>query len=316
MGKSEDFEKIRSYVPLNPNEKVSKFVTTIDWQIQAIKVGIANDAVNDPKKAENFANFAERFLKSEFVKDMHRDSTIQQLKDKLKIIVGSYKELISIMKEMIDRKIKKKIMLAQNYVQYGSGKIPEFDALYEEQYVDDFVFLKTQLPTYESEILLIQKLFGMLDDKEFMQEIRFKNSWKVDTLKKAIVKWKEENELDDIPSEEISQILLLPYFRYKKYLTMTVADLKNFLRIRKRILNLVASWIRSMIAVLGKNREISQIKMKELSNDKKNLITILGKYSESIKEIEEIMKSNETLYKLCRFGQGLIENDVFSTLYK
>ena len=74
--------------------------------------------------------------------------------------------------------------------------------------------------TYKSQYILINKLNGILSDKEFFKAIEGKNSWKVITLKDKLTEWAQDQKLE--VESELEDIFTLPFFRYKKYLAMRV----------------------------------------------------------------------------------------------
>ena len=304
--------RILPYEEAVMDEKMLAFKRRIEEQIKVLRIAINSDDVNDPQMAENYAKKAERFLAIPFICDKkNKEKTLQHLKTYVKMVVSTDKEILGILKEWIQNKKDNKIVFANKYILPTSVKDFEYAEEFSEFIAQDIDFLNVKLPSFTSELVLVNKIIGFLADKEFLKKTGIKNSWKVRTLKEFIVK-----SAEDYPDEisKIEDCLTLPYFRYKKYLELTVKELEEVLNVRAVALQKVIDFIEAKIEDVRNQHDKAKI---ELYNGHYRLINnMLYEYDRFMAPLIELQKVKNEEYSLYRFGQGLIEADIFGSLYK
>ncbi len=314
MDKNKTPERIINYEPIAESAKVSVFVKRIGEQIRVLQIGITNGSVNDPEKAKNYASKAERFLVSPVVaRCIKPDRTVRELKKRLKIETGLRKELAELLNTLIDWKIDNKIIVAQNHAPFKAGKEIPTDTYVSNLFLYDQNLFEVFLTKAEAERLLINKLIGLLADSHFVLETGCKNAWKVSNLKAAIALYQEDMG-DERVGDDIAQILLLPYFKYKRFTDLTVAELKERLAIRTTILDGITGWVKQKQDAV--NTAYDNFKSKSPAERRMDIYGLLRVFDQLIFQAKEEKRRVEDEYSLYRFGQGLIENDIFDSLYK
>ena len=306
----------------NYSEKITSFHRRISEQIDILDIAIEEDAtkveedriLNDSKKARFFAKKAQRFLNTYFFTDKdYKEKRVQNLKDDLKVNVFAYKILASILEARIISKRSHKIILAQKYSS-AKGNKEKFNYCYEYQrfFETDLEYLNNIKPNYDSQLILVNKLKGILADKEFLKLFGFKNSWKVSTLKKEISTWVKDHSLE--AEYELEEIFSLHFFKHKKYMDMTVSEFKEAVDTYCRGLIAVIDWIGTQI-----NEDESLIDSIRAYGWKVCALPISEMYKvydDFLKKCSSVKKTIDDMYDLYRFGQGLIEADIFDSLYK
>ena len=307
--------RILDFQPSNPDELISSFKRRIEEQIAVVRIGIQNKSVNDAKISENYAKKAERFLGIQYFCDKKNlKKRVRDLKKVLKQKVAYDKELISIIEEWIIQKRKNKIIAAEKFTPIRAQN--DF-SYYDEMcsyYCFDMDFLNTCETKYTSERIIINRLLGLLSDENVVSGLfHFKNSWKVETLKKAL----QDNRkgLTNITDDEFTEMMALPYFRYKKYLTMECDEFKELLSIRSAVLMGIEGWIKDQYYDACRSREhLHEITV--INVMKANVTDLFNEYDEFLSVWDRTKKEYEREYSLYRFGQGLIESDIFDALFK
>ena len=308
--------RVLDFTGAEPEEKIVDFKRRVSEQILSIRIGIKNDDVNDPKIAESYAQKAERFLQIPFFSDKkNKDKRVHHLKTECKIIVSRDKEIIDAYKEWIARTRDFKITIADKFSS-PTGKeefdfIPAICCFYDR----DRDFLDALKVRYNSERILLNKFNGVIYDNAFVKTLEVKNSWKVAYLKKQLLEWAEdynfdvENELEDIFSHQ--------YFKKKKYLNLTVKEINELIDIRLKVLDfLIETWIKNQVDNLNPIRLIGYgFDSREIYKNY-TLVNLLSFYDKAIKTRTLSLEFIQKEYSLYRFGQGLIEADIFDSLYK
>ena len=153
-----------------------------------------------------------------------------------------------------------------------------------------------------------------MTDKEFMKTIGCKNSWQVSTLKKALVEWVATKALPE-EEKELSIILSLPLFKEKKVLELDVAKFKEIIQIRAEILKRLIEWVANKEFRISAEKELLYSQRNKLTGNK-FISDLFEEYDVQLKQLSEELKQLKEEYSLYRFGQGLIEKDIFDSLYK
>ena len=313
MAETRCIGRILPYETALYEEKISKFVLRVNEQIQVLKLGIVNGNVNNVQTAKNFARKAEKFLETPFfLIEENKDKRVKNLKAETKVNVGVRKELITIIENWLQLKNSQKVVTAKKYSPYKDHKAIDFISEIQIMYNQDVDFLNGLITKYTSDSILLNRLNGILSDKSFLQSLGCKNSWMVSTLKKELSDWGEGESLR--AEEELQEVLSLPFFTRKKYLTMDVASLKEVVKIKAEIVNRILEWLNDKKC----RREAGLKKVMDNKNEFMNhdLYDLLNEYEEFIKRIISAGKTIKEEYTLYRFGQGMIEADIFASLYK
>ena len=304
------------YDRTNYDEKVIKFKKRVEEQVEVIKIGIREGTVNDPKIAQKYVDKITRFFANPYFEDEKAKTTwrLIDLKNHLKVAVAKYKELSNITQEWVTNKRGSKIIVANTY-KLQNGTSQNFYYPYEIQrfYNSDIAYLNSVLPKYQSEHLLIAKLLGILSDENLLKKtLSCKESWKVSTLKEELRDWAQ-----DFPFEvefELEELFAHKFLKSKKYLDMTVKDFRTLVKNRKMILEEITKWIEEQ------KRSIN-VKLKEVEDNidnikERNIYDIYRDYDAFISQYSAMKKEYDEKYSLYRFAQGLIERDIFDTLFK
>ncbi len=305
------FGRILPFEPAEPNEKIGDFKRRVLEQIRVIRLGIKSGDVNDVTISENYAKKAEAFIKTPYFSDKkNKDKKVHNLKKFLKVIVGRDKELIRILKEWIDKKKEFKVIFAEMFFDFPQSEAFDYDISLEAFYENDLQYLsQTMNAEYRSEYILINNLSLLLESKAIMSAIGAKNSWKVATFKNAIIEWNKENPFK--ANFSFDDVMRLPCFRYKKFLDLTMDKFKEYVEVRREILMSVCMYIDKWYY------EISEKSQKAKEDEtSKTIAGMLNKYDQFINHYSSIKKEYEKEYSLYRFGQGIIEADIFKNLYK
>ena len=296
------------------DEKIVAFKKRVEEQIAVLRIGIVNGDVNDPQISESYAKKAERFLSIPYFTDKkNKDKRVRNLKTYTKIIVAFYKAVSDIVEEWVARKRGLKVIFANNFSPFSEKKA-NFDYVSQRRifYDEDLEFLYGVRPKYESEHILMKRLLGLLADTEFLKAIGGKNSWKVSTLKEALSEWILDQSLE--ADRELEEVFKLPYFRHKRFLNMEVREFKEIVSVRVESLKKILEWIDTEIASIAKAKR--EIKDSLEMYGEKGIYDIFGDYDLFISQYTVKKKSYSELYSLYRFGQGLMEADIFASLYK
>lgn len=309
MAEPKSVGRLLGYERTNYDEKITTFIKRVKEQIDVVRIGIRDGSVNDPKVSEKYAKKAERFLSTPFFTDAKNlQKRVKDLKRYLKIVVGEEKELITIIEEWLTNKRSNKVLLANTY---SSKKDSSFSYQLEiERFYDrDIEYLYGILPRYKSELILLNKLKGVLTNEEFLKSIGVKNSWKVGTLKSALSEWALDFPLG--VEFELNELFTLPFFKGKKYIEMDVRDFKLIIDVRTSILENIVAWIDSEIKDSTLEKENSK-----KNSQGKTIYDLYREYDNFITKFNTCKNVYKEMYSLNRFGQGLIESDLFDTLYK
>lgn len=309
-----DVGRILDYELSNSDEKVVNFKRRVKEQIDVLRIAIKNGSVNDAKISENYANKAERFLTIPYFSEKsNKNKRVHDLKSELKLTVAIDKEMLTVIENWLIQKRRNKVILASKYAPINA----QHDFSYFDEMTDfynaDMDFLNTYRTTYVSECIVVKRLLTILKEKEIIEDLAIKNSWKVETLKKAF--HDNRDKLKGVSDEEYIEIMLLPYFKYKKYLTMEVSKLKEVLGIRAEALTFIENWIEELYYIARHENE-NLYNLDSEFIEKANLSDIFYQYDKFIGEWTFAKKDIDKEYSLYRFGQGLVESDIFDTLYK
>ena len=308
------FGRILDYQEASPEEKVMDFKKRLQEQIAVIQVGIKSGDVTDPRKAQNYIRKIEQFLSIDFfTSKKNKEKRVHHLKQYCKVVVASDKEIIAILKEWICQKRSYKIN-AFNAILERKDEHAFFTFLSEMAtfYERDNGLLGNVKAKYESELILLNRIKGLIADKSFFESIGGTKLLKVEAFKEKLLDWAQ-----DYPFEveiELEDIFKLPYFRYKKYLQMNMGDFKAFLDVRTTALQSIIDWAEEQISInIGafKNLENQPEAVSKLGE-----ADYLAEYDQSLTALNKLLEYYEKEYKLYRFGQGLMEADIFDTLYK
>ena len=304
--------RILDYQVASPEEKVLDFKKRLEEQIAVIRVGIKSGDVNDSQKAQNYIKKIEKFLAIDFFSNKKNNvKRVRHLKQECKVVVATNKEIIDIIKKWISQKRNYKITAAEEFVK---GEAKQFDFMGEMKgfYDRDNSFLRDIEANYNSELILLNRIKGMLADKTITSALGVKNSWKVETLKESLLEWSQDYPIN--VEIELEEIFKLPYFRYKKYLTLEVSEFKDFLDVRTKALQEIVDWIEEYISYNNSEFEVLKSQMGEVCRATE--YDLLDEYDRCLDDLSRVLQEYEKEYRLYRFGQGLMEADIFDTLYK
>ncbi|MBR3281185.1 MAG: hypothetical protein IKI57_05055 [Clostridia bacterium] len=306
--------RLLNFESANYNEKITSFKRRIEEQIEVIKLGIKQGDVNDPVIAERYIKKTKRFLQTPLFTDIsYMNHKVQKLKNDLKVLVYQFKEISAILAERISSKRWNKILLANKFT-YASGKYADFYFPYEFQkfYESDLDYLYGIRPKFESQRILINRLRGLLADKDFLKSIGCKSSWKVSTFKDALSEWVKDFSL--LAEAELEEIFELPFFKKKQYLTRDVASFKEIVNVHSQALENITNWIDEQINEdLAQTKDVSSNTMKYAS---KGITDMYKVYNDFIGRLTNSKKNIDEQYSLYRFGQGVIEADIFDAVFK
>ncbi|MBR6253714.1 MAG: hypothetical protein IKR04_07870 [Clostridia bacterium] len=312
MAETKGVGRLLPYEQTDYEEKITSFKQRVMEQVEVLKVGIKNGSVNDPKISERYIKKIELFFLSPFFGVAENfNKRVKDLKKYLKVAVAEEKEIQAIIEKWLLRKRNNKILVANSY-SIKDDSYGNFFYKYEiEKFYDqDLEFLYGILPTYKSELILLNKIKGLLADKKFLESLGAKNSWKVNTLKSALSEWAL-----DFPfgvEFELKELYELPFFKSKKYLDMDLRDFKEVIDNRTKTLENIIKWIETQIKETSAAK--NELEGKQFYNN--NIYDLFKVFDEFIEKYSGIKEVYRELYSLHRFGQGLIENDIFETLYK
>ncbi len=300
--------RILPYEEADPNESLVDFKRRILEQVKVIRIAIKSDDVNDPEAAENYAKKAERFVEIPFFKG--KSGRVRQLKAHLKETVGESKELIGCLKEWLKKKKERKVIFTEAYLKTCKTQPFDYKEALIQFYDQDLEYLsQTVIPQFQSETILISNLIDIFKSKKVMDEIGAKNSWKVTTFKLALIEYNKTTPFDERFS--FDDIMNLPYFRYKRYLNLTLEEFKNLLFVRYNVLIYV------IVNLSERYHEIETLKEDVNSRDtRKTVKDMLMVYDRFFEKYKSMLNELEKKYSLYRFGQGLIEADIFKSLFK
>ncbi len=332
MEKTSDFRtdilksRVLDYQPVSTDEKISTFQKRIQEQIDCIRLGEKNETLNDSQKAENYAKKCERFLASPFFTDkQYRGKNVSILKRDLKVHVGMCKEIITILEQWIEKRRGMKLTFANMATpvdENATEKKKQF--LLRERvrlYTATVSFFQEKYSVISDELGILQTLLDMLLNKELMEFIGAKRSWKVSKLKEELLSiFNGKNPADDeskakgISRESLKALLVLKYFRHKKYLNMEVRELLDNIGVDASILKHVLEWISERLEA---NKSGLKDAKKETHSEglRVEISRILSRYDEENYILNSLKRDIEKTYSLYRFGQGLLENDIFESLY-
>ena len=306
--------RLLSYEKTDFNERISSFKKRVEEQIEVIRIAIKQGTVNDPKIAEKYAKKTERFLGLQFFSDIqYLNKRVQDLKNDLKVLVFKHKVISAILTERISSKRSHKIIMANKYT-FANGKYADFYFPYEYQsfYESDLDYLYGIRPKYESQLILVNKIKGILANKDFLKSLGCKSSWKVSTLKEALYNWVQDHSLE--AEAELEEAFTLDFFKYKKFLTRDVADFREVVNVYSSALESILEWIDAEI-----NKDLEATKDIGTSTQKlakKNIYDMYKVYDDFISKYTTMKKTIDEQYSLYRFGQGAIEADIFDSVFK
>ena len=179
-------------------------------------------------------------------------------------------------------------------------------------YSDDIYYLNGIILSYSAELSQIEELLRLLKAKDVLGEIGFKTSWKVKTLKDELEAF-SQNE-SSTWSALIKRVLQLQYFKDNDFLKMTIKELIEFLNIRVEVLKYLSNWLNTELnGVVAKKNKLNKTNIEHSENDLKK---VLDAYDSFINLYTKRMRRVDNEYNLYRFGQGLLEKDIFESLYK
>lgn len=306
--------RILSYEPVEETDTILEFRRRVEEQIDVLRIAIENKKVNDPKKAQNFANKAEVFLSNIiFARNSYLTKTVRILKRDLKKIVAIKKAALKILYDWIVLKREKKREFSKRYVPFEENKNRvNFKSEMMSFYSDDIYYLNGIIFSYSAELSQIEELLRFLKAKDVLGEIGFKTSWKVKTLKDELEAF-SQNE-SSTWSALIKRVLQLQYFKYNDFLKMTIKELIEFLNIRVEVLKYLSNWLNTELnGVVAKKNKLNKTNIEHSENDLKK---VLDAYDSFINLYTERKRRVDTEYNLYRFGQGLLKKDIFESLYK
>ncbi len=309
----ESIGRILDYTQADEEEKIVSFKKRVEEQIAVIKIGIANGDVNDVKKAESYARKSKEFLAIPFFEDKkNKDKRVHHLKTYCKVTVGADKDIIDVLKKWIEQKRSYKISTANRYFPANKKDVFEFYPEIRVFYTTDITFLENEKVKYKSELILVNKIKGLMADKTFMEGLGAKGSWKVETFKEMLQEWSQDYPFG--VEGELDEIFALPYFRYKKYLTLELREFKEFIDVRSKSLDYIIGWFDDQI--LSSEVDLRDIGSQHEAMEKATAMDLLWFFDKSLEDLNNGLRGFEQEYKLYRFGQGMIEADIFDTLYK
>lgn len=302
--------RLLDYKEANPEEKVESFILRVQEQIAVVRFGIKNGDVRDPRKAENYIRKVEEFLSIDFFKyKKNRDKRVKHLKKYVKVLVATHKEIIAILKKWISQKRNLKIKAANELLnsksEHSFSFITEMATFYEQ----DNALLGVFKADYEAEFILLNRIKGLLSDNLFMERI---NAWTVEKLKEELLDWSQDYNFK--VEAELEDTFKLPWFRYKKYLRMNMEEFKDFLDVRTSALSKIIGWLDEQIS--ANEHEFENLKSQSEAVYALDEFAYLYEYDKCFGVLSRALHEYEREYKLYRFGQGLMEADIFAVLYK
>ena len=304
--------RILDYQAASPEEKILSFKKRLEEQIAVVQIGIKSGDVNDPKKAQNYIRKVKKFLAIDFFSNKkNKDKRVHHLKQHCKIVVATNKEIIDVLKKWISQKRSYKITVAEELLK-TQGEHFSFMSEMASFYERDNGFLSDAKANYNSELILLNRIKGILSDKTISDALGVKNSWKVETLKESLLEWSQDYPIN--VEIELEDIFKLPYFRYKKYLELEVREFKELLDVRTTALQEVTDWLEERI--FCNNGDFRILKAEPEVVYRATEFDLLDEYDKCLDDLSEVLQAYEKEYRLYRFGQGLIEADFFDSLYK
>lgn len=318
--------RVLDYQPVTESESITTFEKRIQEQIRCIRVGDKNGTLNDTKKAENYAKKCERFLALPYFSDKkYKGKSVGVIKDDLKVQVGSRKDFISILTFWYDKKRDMKLAFVESVSplsgSFSQKKRHEIAMTRKRMYMADISFLQEKLQSYEATKTALTSFLGVLINESFMDYVGAKRTWKVSMLKEKIISLCHENleirvedKIAGVSLELLNSLLLLKYFKYKRYLDLEVRELMKTVSIDIAILEKVLDNLTLMLAIAKEKLKFSKM-MSDCEDISMEITRALELFDSDLKMLYAEKKKMEKDYSLYRFGQGLIENDIFESLY-
>ena len=305
--------RLVDYSPISADMKIGAFIAKKRLEVRDIYISIKNGTANNPRKSENFAKKTTEFI--EYIEEhrINEKSSVRELNKKVQIQAALLKEAIRMLDAMIETKLTSKVVIGELYAPFSDITLTRFATHMTNLYKFDLDYLVIEKQKAEAELVLINLLIGLLADKSFMESLGAKNSWSVETLREELVVLADEQYLDKEDKRKIGQILTLPYMKSRKYLKLSVAEVKEIIAVRKAILEKTIDWIDSVTKYLKDDKKL--FARSKLPSEKKNIYTLLEQYERSINHFSERKERMEREYRLLRFGQGLLHSDVNGPLF-
>ncbi len=307
-------QRLVEYVPTTPEEKISTFVKRM-WQLsEGIDVDNENGITNDREKSANNAKKIKRFLEYIQGTKISGNKRMKDLIRFLKIEAAFYPEAMRMLEDMMSRKLDAKVIIGKTYAPFSANALGRFNVHMSNLFEMDIDYLSLERQKFEAELVLVNMLIGLLSDKELMTQMECKNSWKVATLKEAISEMLDTCYLGEDDRRTFTQILTMQYFRYKKFLSLTVADFKETVLVRKMALERIIAWVDSWSKYIKDERALFE--KTDFGKEEKNIYNLLKRYDQSYQHCRERKALMAKQYSLIRYGQGLIKRNIVDSLYK
>ena len=305
--------RLVEFSPISTDMKIGAFIARKRLEVRDIYISIKNGTANNQRKSENFAKKTTEFIEYIVEHKYNENSSVRELNKKVQIQTAVLKEAIRMLDTMIETKIKAKVVIGESYAPFSEKPINRFSTHMANLYRFDLDYLAIEKQKVEAELVLINLMIGFLADKSFMESIGGKNSWSVETLRGNLVALANEQFLNKEDKRKIGQILTLPYMKSKKFLKLSVAEIKEIIAVRKAILEKIIDWIDSVTEYIKEDKRL--FARSKLPAEKKNVYTLLDQYKRSINFFTNRKEWMQREYRLLRFGQGLLHNDVNGSLF-
>ncbi len=318
--------RVLDYQLTSTEEKITTFMKRIQEQIDCIRLGYQNASVNDPQKAENYAKKCERFLALPyFTEKEYKGKSVGAIKDDLKVQVGSIKEIVSIIDLWMEKLRAMKLEFARQATPWNQEMSQRKRSFLLREPVRAFTsevsFLQEKYDAFFADQATLMALLEVLLNEEFMGYLGAKRAWKVSTLKEEIsasICGEQANSVDGklvgVSIELLKGLLGLKYFRLKRYLSLEVRELMKVLSIDLEMTKAIVDWISGRITLF--KSYLKAAKTKKIPDDtREGIRDVLVLYDQEISFLSDMKREFEKSYSLYRFGQGLLENDIFESLY-
>ena len=316
MGKS-----TLDYFLITEDDSIERFKKLLQQEVNTLYVDIALGKMNDADKSKHYAEKLEKVLALPyFNKKEYLSKTVGWLKEKVKIdtlIAKTTKEFLS---TYFDDKRERKLEFTQKYVKNSKLKVfSDVQTGMLRYYNAEIKYFNTKKEEFVLERDVNDTLLWFT--KVYKDEIN--NQWKGKKFKEFLTEKlsnaNSEKAFSDLSatnkSEKVQHLEYalsnLPYFKYKKYLVQsTAADIKNEF-------NKVSAKTTHMLVLIEKY--ISYYKEKK-SNEKfeysDSVDAVCSLYNTEFAELSEKIANVSKEYSLYRFFQGVIEADIFKSLYE
>ncbi len=303
--------RILGYTLSNPDEKIVNFITRINEQIGVVEESIKTGTVSDVGISRNYIEKARGLLNIQFFDlDAVQSKRVKDLRNFLKIESEVNKEISLILKAII-RFIRNFRIILNNKYTLNDGKYQDFYFPYEYKNLCQAIKekLKLYLPRYQSELILINKLLGLLSEDSFLKTISARHSFKVSTVKEVLADGSQAYRFDE--SFELEELLDYKYFTDKDFASLDITTFKVVLSNHSKAFSRIIESINDML------KHIEELESDSDTFDAdSNIFEMLEVCDACIIEFKTTKELIDKEYNLYEFGQGLIEYDIFGTLFK